>query len=362
MNIDDIGANLTSNNVQISRDLPRPSPPQPFQPQPFQPQPSPPQPFQPQPSPRPSPLEPSPRPSPLEPSPRPSPLEPSLSRSLSITSTKSIPSEGDRLVEEHTFSFYEYRYQIAITIGVIAMIVLLLFLVYWFFIRKQTPEEEDDECVIKMEWQNALPKQLYTTLVSKFKSKPSHFCGKPGGIAIWTRNQLKTSDPAIRLFDRWELRDEQIRHCCPKPHFDYLTGYIRVKIVSGPELVRVLSISKSIQYDQLSETLAIRCNSVAAVIAMLLIVTNVMGGHLDYKELKELEKVKETLIEDAKGKNMEKYQKITDELLRNGKQLEFYPPPPFQNPKCEDIECGSRDLKKGANLLATVTLEKRKVK
>ena len=92
------------------------------------------------------------------------------------------------------------------------------------------------------------PVDYYINLVNKY-GEPQVIADVPGGICIWTRDQLRNTP-----FEEIVLRDEEVPHCVPANHIDFLYTYIRVYI--PPEQINsVISISGSVNYDPLKTLL-----------------------------------------------------------------------------------------------------------
>jgi hypothetical protein len=121
-------------------------------------------------------------------------------------------------------------------------------------------------------WNNKKPVDYYITIVNSY-GEPKILSNVPGGICIWTRDQLEGSP-----FEELILRDEEVEHCVPSNHSDFFYTYIKVYI--PPEKIHdVMSISGSVNYDPLKKLLFARCGSIEANIATLYTVLMTMDGY-----------------------------------------------------------------------------------
>jgi len=128
---------------------------------------------------------------------------------------------------------------------------------------------------MKMEWKHKRPRAYYAECVRMF-GKPDAESWKEGGFAIWyTRG----------LFTEHILRDEDVRHCVPRPHHDYFYSSIRF-YVPDDKLCDVLKISGSLNYDGLKKLLTARCGAIGANYATLYLAMAVASGKLTIKQVK----------------------------------------------------------------------------
>ena len=79
------------------------------------------------------------------------------------------------------------------------------------------------------------------------------------------------------IYSSITIKDELIPHDKPIPHNDYYTFAIPYKI-KFETLPHVLSLSKSVWYDRLTQTLYARCHFSGAQIATLYIATGISDG------------------------------------------------------------------------------------
>jgi len=110
------------------------------------------------------------------------------------------------------------------------------------------------------------PRKCYLDLFKRF-GFPNSISNKRHGYAIWR-------GPAP--FERLMVVDEEIEHCCPTNHTDYLYGFICVNINDPVRLSGILSVSTSLSYDCLTHTLLVRCNSLENVVATALFITDLL--------------------------------------------------------------------------------------
>jgi hypothetical protein len=121
------------------------------------------------------------------------------------------------------------------------------------------------------------PAQRLPSLIKKF-GHPAVFDGSKGGLAVWTKDELKGT-PFIRV----EIRDEMIKHSKPIPHVDFLYTWQRLDIPD--RLVPGLhKISESISYDSLAKTVRARCHSLIPNVVTHWIVKRYASGELTLDE------------------------------------------------------------------------------
>lgn len=149
----------------------------------------------------------------------------------------------------------------------------------------------------------------YLNVGIKQWGKPSVLVRKAGGLAIWSKKQLKDT-----CFDRIELRDESVPHCVPLPHRDFLYTYINYEVT--PELFRdVLSLSGSVSYDPLKKLIRARCGSQEANIATLYLATQIASGKQSIKDIQKHQLYKKTILSTQNPRNVaELYKKLCDNV------------------------------------------------
>jgi hypothetical protein len=119
------------------------------------------------------------------------------------------------------------------------------------------------------------PTDRYKRLVKRYGS-PDVIDKNPGGVAVWKRETLKKRGaPWFRI----EIRDQQIPHMKPAPHWDFLYLWYPLHVPED-KLMQVLGISKSITYDPLMQMIRARCHFMGANIATLWLVKKVVRGEM----------------------------------------------------------------------------------
>lgn len=126
-----------------------------------------------------------------------------------------------------------------------------------------------------LQWKHSRPKEYYPKCVEMFGS-PDAISVKRNGFALWiTRG----------LFSEHLLRDEDVKHCVPRPHHDYF--YSSVKFyVPEDKLCDVLKISGSLLYDGLKKHLTARCGGIGANYATIYLAMMVADGKLTIDQVK----------------------------------------------------------------------------
>lgn len=143
----------------------------------------------------------------------------------------------------------------------IVIIIIIILLIIVLFIPLLTRRRK--KIRRKLEWKNNKPIQRYRDLVDEF--------GNPNilnkSMAIWNKD--------VGPYNEIILKDEEIPHCCPKPHYDFLYSSISVKMNPLQKLV-ILAISKSVWYDELKQELWARCHFMGANVATLVLATRIL--------------------------------------------------------------------------------------
>lgn len=133
------------------------------------------------------------------------------------------------------------------------------------------PAETFGDGIVYVFWTHSEPSVELPRVISEFGT-PGILDTSPGGLGRWGA-RLLTGTPFTELV----IKDEAIPHCCPAPHLDYL--YASVCVDLSPEVqTAMLTISKSVWYDRLTHTLTARCHFMGAVVATLLLVTQIALG------------------------------------------------------------------------------------
>jgi len=116
--------------------------------------------------------------------------------------------------------------------------------------------------------------------------KPTSRANAPHGAAVWkdiTGTELFGSPTC---FKDVMLVDESVQHNCPMPHKDFL--YMSVLLDLTPEeRDQATRVSGSIWYDGLKKELTVRCGSVAANVATLFTVMQVLSGQITLEEVRD---------------------------------------------------------------------------
>lgn len=129
--------------------------------------------------------------------------------------------------------------------------------------------------MVKLEWKHKRPVQYYKKCVEMF-GEPTAISNKVNGFALW-----KTKG----LFSEHLLRDEDVKHCVPRPHHDYFYSSVKF-FVPKEKLLDVLRISGSINYDGLKKLLTARCGGIGANYATLYLGMCVANNKLTIDEVK----------------------------------------------------------------------------
>lgn len=108
----------------------------------------------------------------------------------------------------------------------------------------------------------------------------------PGGQVVWKKDRLLNT-----CFDQIVLKDEEIPHCKPMDHKDFLYFYVNYDVAPS-RFMEVSSLSGSVGYDKLKKQLWARCASAEANIATLALATHIGEGHvsLAYAQANEIYK------------------------------------------------------------------------
>lgn len=185
--------------------------------------------------------------------------------------------------------------QNVIIISSVLLICLVVFLLWWFM-------------PTRVNWLPK-PKERYPDVVKEFGS-PCFVDPRSGGRAVWTSKKLKNTP-----YDEIIIRDEEIPHCCPAIHVDFLSSAVCVEIKDKLKLNQVLGITKSIWYDQLKNQLWARCHFMGANVATLVLATDIL---LNKTEMNN--KVPMMYKSMIMGSN-DNYKQLTKRLSENVKAL-----------------------------------------
>ena len=106
---------------------------------------------------------------------------------------------------------------------------------------------------IPLYWSHSEPSSFLDAMIAQFGT-PSVLDTSPGGCAV-LKAYLLTGTP----FSEVVLKDQEILHCCPMPHNDYL--YTSVCVDLTPKVQQdMLAITESVWYDRLAHVLTARCH------------------------------------------------------------------------------------------------------
>ena len=167
-------------------------------------------------------------------------------------------------------------------------------------------------------WRPA-PSERYADVLREF-GQPTVKDLRKNGMAVWV-------NPRNTPFCLVEIRDQEIPHSCPAPHVDFLTAGVRVDIQDPAALIAVLSISKSVWYDQLSRTLYARCHFMGANVATLALATRFLVMHMQgslqaaYRDPAAVQAAYKSMV--MASQNPTSYATLTQELWGNLAALPF---------------------------------------
>lgn len=139
-------------------------------------------------------------------------------------------------------------------------------------------------CLYRPYWRLG-PRLAYHRTVKQF-GRPSFLNHNSNGVAVW--KIFKDSCPFTRIM----IVDENVPHDKPMEHCDYFYGTIKYSIDTEMRLA-VYDISKSVMYDSLKEELTVRCQSLEAVMATMILVDKVNKKLVTHGEVLDGHKYKE---------------------------------------------------------------------
>lgn len=154
------------------------------------------------------------------------------------------------------------------------------------------------------------PVERFTDVV-KIYGMPKVLNKSKGGIAIWTKDQMKKKKSC---YDEIYLKDESIPHGKPKPHADFLYTVVTYPVPPN-KLMDVLGISQSIMYDQLKKQIIARCHFLGANASTIVLAMRIADGELTLKQLKKRNIYKKFIMATVPGtdtynkKNEKMYEK-----------------------------------------------------
>nr|QBK87303.1 MAG: uncharacterized protein LCMAC201_02130 [Marseillevirus LCMAC201] len=179
-------------------------------------------------------------------------------------------------------------------------------------------------------WIHKRPRN-YLPTTKQLLGPPTFLANVEYGMAYW---KLLGNN----LYAEHMLKDEDVKHCVPKPHHDFF--YTSLKIYVPPsKLEDVLAISGSVNYDGLKHLLTARCASIDANIATLYLSLKVAMGEYTIKEVKraglyashihgeavDSRKPKVSLSHDEMEKELRRMKKINHRQYKKQLKLHRYP-------------------------------------
>jgi len=147
-------------------------------------------------------------------------------------------------------------------------------------------------------FEHRLPKDRYPDVVNEF-GKPTQIINQTGGLIKWSNKDY---------FEEIVLKDESIEHMKPAPHCDFLYATINVYIPEDIVPI-VMSLSKSVYYDNLKKELTARCHFMGANVSTLLLAMNIANDSANVNMYKN--KYKDTIMSTS---NPTTYKELYDEL------------------------------------------------
>ncbi len=159
-------------------------------------------------------------------------------------------------------------------------------------------------------WENEDAIEQLRILIRRY-GKPSIKDYSTGGMAIWTKKQLKET-----CYERIELLDESVPHCVPKPHRDFLYTFINYE-VPDDKVLDVISLSGSVSYDPLKKLLRARCGSEDANVATLYLCTAIGNNRISIDEIQDKELYKKTIMSLSSPQNTQIYYERLCSSIKN---------------------------------------------
>jgi hypothetical protein len=124
-------------------------------------------------------------------------------------------------------------------------------------------------------------KKSFDDLKREVGREPDYIVNQPNGLVVYL-------NPTNWIMEH-VLRDENIKHCVPSNHIDYLYTTINVFIPSN-KVEYVQSISGSVILDLLKNTVSARCAGVGANYATLRTVIDVLNNDYSREEISDMYK------------------------------------------------------------------------
>ena len=159
-------------------------------------------------------------------------------------------------------------------------------------LQQYVNDEKFGQEMVLIDWEFKEPRMYYDTLV-RFYGQPDSLAMQKGGIAKWSESLQGKIDPMFggpNIYEKIEIKDENVYHACPAEHIDFVYSYIKLPILPN-QLTDVLKLSGSVNYDMLKQELFARCGSLEANVATLYMCTNIILHHhnkRNYMGIKEI--------------------------------------------------------------------------
>jgi len=199
-------------------------------------------------------------------------------------------------------------------------------------------------------WYHKEPREYYKRCVEMF-GKPTAESNKKGGFAFW-----KTKG----LFHEHILRDEYVKHCVPRPHYDYFYSSIKYH-VPKTKVMDVLKISGSLNYDGLKKLLTARCGGIGANYATIYLAMMVSDGKMTIEEIKKND-IYPKMISNELMTRREMVKKMKEMKKKNNKKYKKALKEPFASyayNKCYTRKMRGGKKKKTRKIVKKKTIKKR---
>ncbi len=123
------------------------------------------------------------------------------------------------------------------------------------------------------------PGTRFWDVVQEF-GPPSVYDSKPGGVAIWDLETLRSGGSC---FDRIEIRDEMIPHGKPADHVDFLYTWYSLD-VPRDQICEVIKLSDSVSYDPLKKLIRARCHDMRPNVVTLWIAKQMVERSINLED------------------------------------------------------------------------------
>lgn len=152
----------------------------------------------------------------------------------------------------------------------------------------------------KLDWNHSESIREYIHLLNDL-GPPTVKSTRPGGIAIWTKDDLssKIFYGSSNCFDEIMLRDEAIQHNNPVSHFDCL--YVSIKVSIPKNKLKLIESCDIVFYDRMKNLLTARCNNIRACILILYVITKLLLNEIKETEIIEYHR---NLLNDIQNSNL----------------------------------------------------------